>query len=132
MGALLGLVPLISTILDRVLPDPEAKAKAMSQIMDMAAKGDLAQLEVNKAEAANASIFVAGWRPFIGWVCGFAVAYNFILLPLGGFIAAFFGEQYVTMILNAPKLDENLWVLLGSMLGIGGLRTIEKLKGVSK
>lgn len=125
------LLPVLTNVLDRVIPDPQQKAKALQDLITQLQQSDLAQMDVNKAEASSSSMFVAGWRPFIGWVCGFAVAYNLVLLPLAGFIASFFGEQYVTMVLNAPKLDDNLWMLLGSMLGIGGLRTIEKLKGVA-
>jgi len=83
---------------------------------------ELAQVELNKIEAAHRSIFVAGWRPFIGWVCGVALAENFILFP----ILKLFIEQ-------VPAMDtESLMKLVIAMLGLGGLRTYEKLKGVSK
>lgn len=129
---LLGLLPMFSTVLDRFLPDPEAKANALREIMEMGAKMDLAQLEVNKAEASNSSIFVAGWRPAIGWVCAFALAYTYLLMPLGIFVAGFIGEQYVTALLNAPSLDGNLWELMFAMLGMAGLRSFDKLKGLAK
>lgn len=133
MGALIPmLLPILQSVLGKVLPDPQAQQKALLDIMTQLQQGDLAQMEVNKVEAANASLFVAGWRPFIGWVCGGAMAYQYIGLPLAGFVASFFGEHYVTVVLNAPRLDDNLWQLLGAMLGIGGLRTFEKIKGVAK
>lgn len=129
---LLGLLPMLGGVLDRFLPDPEAKAKAMQEIMEMGAKMDIAQLEVNKAEAASSSMFVAGWRPAIGWVCAFALFYTYLLLPLGLFVAGFFGEKFVTMFLNAPSLDANLWELMFAMLGMAGLRSFDKLKGIAK
>ena len=129
---LTALLPILTEVLGRVLPDPQAQQKAIADILAQAQQMDLAQLEVNKAEAANSSVFVAGWRPFIGWVCGAALAYNYILLPLAVYAASFMSEAAVTRLLNAPKLDENLWVLLGSMLGLGGLRTLEKVKGVAR
>jgi len=83
---------------------------------------ELAQVELNKIEAAHRSIFVAGWRPFIGWVCGVALAENFVIFP----IIKLFTEQ-------VPVMDtESLMKLVIAMLGLGGLRTYEKLKGVSK
>ncbi len=106
--------------------------------MEMAQRGELAQLdaelklatgqlEVNKAEAASTSLFVSGWRPFIGWTCGAAFAYKFVLAPAGAFAMAAAGHA-----INLPVLDftEMSTILLG-MLGLGGLRTIEKVKGVS-
>lgn len=129
---LLGLLPIITDVLGRFLPDPAAQQKALQDIMDRAAQADLAQLEVNKAEASNASIFVAGWRPFIGWVCGAALAYTYLFLPLGVYVATFIGEKYVTILLNAPKLDGNLWELMFAMLGMAGLRSFDKLKGLTK
>lgn len=129
---LLTMLPMLSTVLDRFLPDPEAKAKAMSEIMEMGAKMDLAQLEVNKNEAASSSLFVAGWRPAIGWCCAIALFYTYLVMPFGMFVASFVGEQYVTLLLNAPKLDGNLWELMFAMLGMAGLRSVEKIKGVTK
>jgi len=129
---LLGLLPIITDVLGRFLPDPAAQQKALQDIMDRAAQADLAQLEVNKAEAANASLFVAGWRPAIGWVCALALAYTYLLLPLGTYVATFVGEKYVTILLNAPKLDNNLWELMFAMLGMAGLRSFDKLKGLTR
>lgn len=109
-------------ILDKFIPDPEARAKAEGELRDALIKWDLAQTEVNKAEAGHQSIFVAGWRPFVGWTCGAAFAYHFILQPV--LVMAFK--------LPTPEFDMNalLTVLLG-MLGLGGLRTYEKIKGAA-
>ncbi len=126
---LIGLLPILSGVLDKVLPDPEAKNKAIADIMAQAERADLAQLEVNKAEASSNSIFVAGWRPFIGWVGGVALAWHFIVKPMLLSFSYLFSENFTTAVLNAPALDENMWGLITAMLGIGGLRTYEKIKG---
>ena len=128
------LLPLLTPMLDKLLgliPDPaareKAQAEAMAQIIGAAQAADQAQTEVNKAEAASGSIFVAGWRPFIGWVCGAALAFQYLLRPLltGG--ASLFHVQGFDL----PGLDENLWQLMLGMLGMGGLRTFEKVRGVA-
>jgi hypothetical protein len=89
----------------------------------------LAQIEVNKAEAASGSLFKGGWRPFIGWVCGIAFCYHFVVQPIIIFVVALVG-------VNIPDLPEfqmnTLLTVLGGMLGIGGLRTYEKQKGLTK
>lgn len=126
------LLPALTTILDRVIPDPQAKQKALSELLEAAQKGDLAQLEVNKAEAGTGSLFIGGWRPFIGWIGGTALAWNFLMKPMMLAFAGYMDEKLVTAILNSPQLDENMWGLITAMLGIGGLRTFEKIKGVSK
>jgi hypothetical protein len=89
----------------------------------------LAQLEINKAEAASGSLFKGGWRPFVGWTCGFALLYHFILCPLIIFVVTIFGVEIPPL----PEFDMGslMTVLLG-MLGIGGLRSYEKTKGLTK
>ncbi len=89
------------------------------------------QLAINQKEAEHGSIFVAGWRPFIGWVCGTALAYNFIVQPLLLYAAWVIPEGAV--LADAPQLEtgELMTVLLG-MLGLGGLRTYEKRLGVAR
>lgn len=126
---LIGLIPILSSVLDKVLPDPNEKARALTEFMQAAERADLAQLEVNKAEASSNSIFVAGWRPFIGWVGGVALAWHFIVKPMLLSFSYLFSENFTTAVLNAPALDENMWGLITAMLGIGGLRTYEKIKG---
>lgn len=121
----------IFTRLADLIPDPLEKAKMQAelegQLLDYASKSDLAQLAVNNTEAANANIFVSGWRPFIGWVCGVAFGYQFFLQPLLLFFMAAFGHNF-----PVPTFDMgSLSTVLMAMLGLGGMRTIEKMKGAS-
>ena len=133
MGLLKNLVGPVSDILDKVVEDKDQKALLAHEIATMAerhaqelAKG---QLEVNKAEAAHRSIFVAGWRPFIGWTCGIALMAHFVLFPATDFVVAYMGYEIPPM--PAFDMDSLMTVLLG-MLGLGGMRSFEKFKGVSK
>jgi hypothetical protein len=131
-----ALIPLLGPLVERMvglIPDPNARERAraemMQQLLEVFAKADQAQLEVNKAEATSGSVFVAGWRPFIGWVCGAALAYQYILRP------ALTGLFDALGIVHAPALiglDENLWQLMLAMLGMGGLRTFEKIRGAAR
>lgn len=136
--AIAALIPVLGNMFDRLFPDPQAAAAAKVQVMEMAQRGELAQLnadlqlatgqlEVNKVEAANDSIFVSGWRPFIGWTCGAAFAFKFIVGPSAVVLMAMLGHP-----ITLPEFDftEMSTVLLG-MLGLGGLRTIEKVKGAA-
>ena len=127
-----GLLPLVGDVLDRFFPDKEkaeqAKREIESQYTSHLARIDLAQLEVNKEEAKSRNIFIAGWRPFIGWTCGLALCWTYILQPIAQFVLAQTGH-----LIDLPGLDMSTMmpVLLG-MLGLGGLRTWEKQKGVTK
>ena len=128
---LLGpLFDLGGKIIERMFPDPSAKAAAELELLKIAQAGDLqtvlAQLEINAKEAQHPSIFVAGWRPFVGWCCGI------------GFLWAAVGQSvfvYVARIKgwpDPPAIDtEVLMYVLGGMLGLGTLRTVEKAKGVA-
>lgn len=115
-------------VLEKFVPDPEARAKAEAELRDSILQWDARQSEVNAVEAANPNLFVAGWRPFIGWVCGAALVYTYLFVPLGLWIAGLFNAPVVV----PPTLDANLWELMFAMLGMGGLRTFEKLKGVAR
>lgn len=115
-------------VLDKFIPDPEAKAKAESELRDALLRWDSGQSAVNQAEAAHTSVFVAGWRPFVGWTCGAAFAYHYVLQPLFLFVAALFGKSVA---LPAFSMESLLTVLLG-LLGLGGLRTYEKFHGVTR
>lgn len=115
-------------VIDRLWPDPSQAAAAKAQLLQMYQNGDLAQLEVNKVEAASSSVFVAGWRPAIGWVCGTACAWNWIGLPVAKLALAVAGYK---LALAPADLSEMMPVLMG-MLGLGGLRTIEKINGVAR
>jgi hypothetical protein len=119
------------TLLDRFVPDPQKKAEAEMEFVRMAAEGELkqviAQLEINAREAAHPSIWVAGWRPYFGWVGGTAFAYVGIIKPMLTWVAAIKGWP------APPDIDtEFLWVVVSGLLGIGSLRTFEKSKGVTK
>lgn len=114
-------------VLDKFVPDPEAKAKAESELRSSLQAWDKSQTDVNAVEAANANVFVSGWRPFIGWVCGLALAYQYVAAPLLMWVASSLHIALAT----PPKLDETLWQLVFAMLGLGGMRTFEKIKGVT-
>lgn len=124
-------------VIDRLFPDPTQAANAKLELIKLQQSGELAmmsadveiaksQMAVNQAEAATGGLFIAGWRPFIGWTCGAAFAYKFVLAP-----ALAFGMTAAGHPITLPVLDftEMSTVLLG-MLGLGGLRTVEKIKGV--
>ena len=119
------------TLLDRFIPDPEKKREAEMELVRMAAEGELkqtiAQLEINAREATHASVFVAGWRPFFGWAGGAGFIYATILQPLLAWGASIKGWP------TPPTLNlDLLWVVVTGMLGIGGLRSVEKIRGVTK
>jgi len=127
------LIGPVTGLLDKFIEDKDQKARLAHEIATMAEKhgheAAMAQVEVNKAEAQHRSIFVAGWRPFIGWTCGIALAYHFILNPVILFGASVAGFELPEL----PEFDMNslMTVLLG-MLGLGGMRTFEKAKGLTK
>ena len=114
---------LAGTIVNKIWPDAsQAQKDALAfQLAQMQA-----QTDTNKAEAGNASVFVAGWRPFIGWVCGSAFAWTFVLGPMVSYAAKLAG---ITVQLPVLDLSELTPVLLG-MLGLGAMRTVEKVNGI--
>lgn len=135
--AFAALIPALGNLLDRLFPDPQAAGDAKVKVMEMAQRGELAyldadlkmatgQMEVNKAEAQHQSIFVAGWRPAIGWVCAAAFAFKFVVGPSAAVLMSMAGHPIVL-----PEFDfsEMSTILLG-MLGLGTLRTVEKIKKV--
>ena len=133
IGLLSAVLPSVMEVAGRFLPEDKEKRAAAereieAQLTMHLAKIDLAQLDVNKAEAAHRSVFVSGWRPMVGWSCGAAMALNFIVFPLASFVLAQTGH-----LVKLPTLDmsEMMPVLMG-LLGLGGLRTVEKIKQVSK
>jgi len=128
-----ALIGPVTGLLDKFVEDKDQKARLAHEIATMAEKQAhqlaLAQIEVNKAEAASGSIFKGGWRPFIGWTCGVAFAYHFVLQPLLVFVVAVSGATVPAL----PEFDmASLMTVLGGLLGLGGLRTFEKYKGVTK
>ena len=133
MSILTSLIGPVSGILDKVIPDKDMKAKLAHELATMAdthaQQALLAQLEINKAEAASGSVFKGGWRPFVGWVCGIALLYHFILSPLIIFSVTLTGIEIPPI----PEFDMgSLMTVLMGMLGLGGLRTYEKQKGITK
>lgn len=125
-------------VLDRVLPDPQAKAAAQLELLKLNQAGEfkeleadlqmaLGQLEVNKVEAASGSLFRGGWRPAVGWTCVLGLVYTYLAQPLLTWASG------AWQIPAPPSLDlGDLIILLGGMLGLGGMRTFEKMKGVAK
>lgn len=122
------LAPILNRVLDSALPDPEAKAKAQADLLTALAQSDLAQMKVNEAEAGHASIFVAGWRPFIGWVGGAALAYVFIIRPMADWAL----QIWYPGVVPPPLVVTDILELVLALLGLGGLRTFEKMKGVTR
>lgn len=119
-------IDLVKTAVDKIWPDAgEADRRKIETIVTLTT----AQLAVNQAEASNASVFVAGWRPFIGWICGASLAYTYIGYPVLLWAGALWFPQ-----ISPPSLmnDDMLLELVLGMLGLGGLRTFEKLKGVAR
>lgn len=134
------LIPILAQLLEKILPDPAAAADAKLKLLELAQSGELAKLEadkaitlaqidVNKADAAGASWLQRNWRPFIGWVCGFALAWDTILRPM-----LTYGYTMATghAVPPMPTLSsEQLYSLLFGLLGLGGYRTFEKVKGAA-
>ena len=127
-----ALIGPVTGLLDKFIPDADEKAKLAHEIATMSerhaqelAKG---QIEINKAEAAHKSMFVAGWRPAVGWICALGFASNFILIPMANFALAL-----ASIDVQIPMIDttQMMPVLMG-MLGLGTLRTVEKVRKVSR
>lgn len=123
-----GILESVGKIAGDLITTDKERAELALRAQELDQKLDLAQVDVNKAEASSASVFVAGWRPFIGWVCGAACAWNWLGLSVAKF--AFMAAGHPVN-LNPADLSE-MWPLLLGMLGIGGMRTFEKVKGVAK
>lgn len=128
---LLPLLQLGSSLIERWIPDKAAQAKAEMDLLKMAGEQDfqstIKQIEVNIQEAQHQSIFVAGWRPFVGWICGLGLAYQAILHNLIEWLSGIYGFP----VPPAPDSDVLIYVL-GGLLGLGALRTYEKRSKLSK
>ena len=127
-----AILPIISTVLDKLIPDNNAKEKAKQEIekalIDNAAQINLTQAETNKIEAAHHSVFVSGWRPFLGWCSGLGFAWVFVVSPVAQWVLAL---QGITLVLPQLQTDVLMELTL-AMLGLAGLRTWEKSKGLTK
>jgi hypothetical protein len=134
--SIVALIPVLSQVLDKIFPDKEAADAAKLKLLDMQQSGELAklesitelakgQLEINKAEASSDGHYKGGWRPAIGYVCATALAYNYVAYPILVFIMS-----YAMPYMDVPKvnIDDNLWELITGMLGLGAMRTWEKIK----
>ena len=123
-----ALIKPVARILDKFIPDKDLKEKLEHEIKLEIQKANIAQIEVNKAEALHRTVFVAGWRPFIGWTCGLALSYHFILQPIIVFTMSVNGLDY-----DLPEFDMgSLMTIVLGLLGLGGMRSFEKLKGLTK
>lgn len=131
------LIPAVMPLLDKILPDASQKEAAKLKVLEMAQTGELAaldadvkmalgQMEINKAEATT-DLYRGGWRPGVGWTCVAGLVYQFLLMPILPWIATVAGWNVPPL----PAIDnETLMVLLTGMLGLGGLRSFEKVKGI--
>ena len=117
----------IANVVDRFVETEEERKAAELLKAKLMMRPSLAQAEINKIEAAHRSVFVAGWRPFIGWVCGVALAWHFILFDVAVWVTVNFFPE----VTEIPKLTgtETLATVLLSLLGLGAFRTVEKLGG---
>jgi hypothetical protein len=128
---LTGVFGFLNTLVTRTIPDPTLKAQLRRELelAQMAADADMAkaQAAINQTEAANPNLFVSGWRPFVGWVCGLGLAYAFLIKP----IASPLVQKWSGVPMEALDVSTLLALLFG-MLGLGGMRTVERLSGVAR
>ena len=117
LNVVAGIKDKVADKIDEFTLDKAEKAQLMAEI-------NKAQLEVNKVEAGSTNLFVSGWRPFIGWTCGVALCYHFVLQPFLAFLLSSFGYQMDLPVFNM----ETLTTILMGMLGMSGLRSYEKVK----
>lgn len=109
-------------------PSPEKIAEINNKLVELENLGMQAQSRINEVEAANTNVFVSGWRPFIGWICGFGLGTKFIFIPIGVWVCSLLD---ITPIVPVIETGELMTLILG-MLGLGGLRTFEKFTGSNK
>ena len=140
MSAFIAALPLLGDLLNKVLPDADAKAKAQIELAKLAQDGEfkaldmqlqvnLAQAKINEIEAASSNPMAATWRPAAGWVCVLALGYEFLLRPILPWALT---VAQVPGVPPLPSLDAVLWELVFAMLGIGGMRSYERSQRVSK
>jgi hypothetical protein len=132
-----ALLPALGTLIDRLIPDraaaDKAKAEMELQLVNAANAAAMAQVEVNKIEAGHSSVFVAGWRPFIGWVCGVSLALYYVPMFIIGMALWIWACLEAGQLVQRPELGvAEIIGLVMAMLGLGSLRTFEKLNGVAR
>lgn len=127
-----ALIGAVTPLLDKFIPNIDEKNRLAHEIATLSERlvheNAMAQIDVNKTEAQHASVFVSGWRPAVGWICAIALGYHFVIQPLLVFVLALLSVEIVLPVFEMQSL---LTVLTG-MLGFGGLRTYEKIKGVER
>lgn len=125
-----AVVEVVKAVIDK-FPDPKQKAEALQKLEELQQSGDLAamaqQVEINKIEAASSDKFTSRWRPFIGWVCGSALAMQLLVIPLAVQISEIAHHPVKMVVLDTTLLS----TLVVGMLGFGGMRTVEKLNKVA-
>ena len=126
------LIGPVASLLEKFIPDKDLRSRLSHEIATMAEKNAheqiKAQLEINKTEAQHNSLFVSGWRPAVGWTCCLGMAANFLIIPMTNFALALASSNITIPLID---LETMLPVLLG-MLGLGGMRSYEKSKGVAR
>lgn len=134
----MNFLSLVFPFLEKIIPDPKARAEAQLKMAELQQAGEfreaenalkavMGQLDVNKTEAASTSMFVAGWRPYIGWLCGSGLGYQFLLQPLLAWLSLAQGWPV------PPQLElGDLITILTGMLGLSAMRTSEKFRGVAR
>ena len=132
LGVLGSLLPVATSIIDKVVPDKNAAKKAKldmeKELTTAFNKANLAQIETNKIQASHPSIFVSGARPAIMWICAFGLGWQFVFQPVAVWVLALTASDVVLPLIET----EGLLSLTLALLGLGGMRSFEKLKGVSK
>lgn len=131
MDPISSISNLANTLIGKIWPDPKDQASAEAMLiktqMDAALAEAQQQIDINKIEAGSTNVFVSGWRPFIGWVCGSAFALHFLFIPFFNWLAELFGHSAIVIPFDMATLST---VLMG-MLGLGTMRSIEKVRGVA-
>lgn len=131
LGKLVGATDVakgVADVIDKFVETPEEKKAAETLLLKIQQEPDRWQAEINKIEAAHRSIFVAGWRPFIGWVCGFALAWKFLGEPIFTWVVTLYHLPVTPPVINTGELIS----LIFAMLGLGGIRSWEKARGLTK
>lgn len=123
-----GAIAAALRVLDKFVPDPAAKAQAEADLRNALLQWDQSQAKVNEVEAANPNLWVSGARPALLWICAIGYGWNFILYPALFFIGS---ALHVQGMPTTSGIDSGLMELTFGMLGLGGLRTYEKIKGVA-
>lgn len=127
-----AIAGMVSTVVDKIFPDAnieaQSKAEALKAELTQELQFTLGQLDINKIEAGSSSVWVAGWRPAVGWVCVSGFGFEFVLRPVGNGLLIAAGLPPVFPGIETEALSSLLW----GLLGLGSLRTAEKIKGVAR